>query len=852
MAAVVIMGNAPADRLHSVLAALDGQILPVRQIIVHVAEGAPAQAALTAILTRRADVTAARPGYGKISDEIEAVMLLSNTVTLRPEATAAMAAEMRVRDADLVYADEVFVDEDGVLAEPFFKPSYSPRLSAATNYIGNCALIRAKLFQSLLIDHFIDDAALEIDVASFITAISANLDRGHIANVPMPLVEDNDWRRATLPGPSRHPVIQRRGTATIIIPTRDRLHLLAPCIESILAKTKFARESYEIIVVDNGSTDTATLSYLKEGNELGKFRIIHDGGDFNYARLNNGAARVALSDVLVFLNNDTVVIQDDWLERLVDAALDPCVGIVGAKLLYEDDSVQHGGVVLGIQGVAGHADVHLGPSDSGYHGLALHDREVSAVTGACMAVTRQHFWQAGGFDEALAVAFNDTVLCINMLKMGLFNLQLNSVLVRHLESKSRGFDDTPDRKAKFLEECLYARGIGQKYFLNDIYYSPNLSLHETNKRAVVARRRKPWRAPRLQAKPRILILSSTHQRGHGVPVVIERHANYFCSAGFNVHIGGPQTADDLHYEGCVRAVVNNEFEAAFYAFAHDIDIVMPHTPPFFSVARWSGPYPFVAPYDHGEPPSAFFVDAIDRNAVLTEKAFSLSLAHRRYCNSPSVRDDSGFDDMIVVPLGNSHMAQWDRQLETVRQAVRARRGWTDKIVVLNVCRFHEAERRYKGVEAFIEIAKATRRARTDGTSEIVFVQCGKGNPEDVTAILKCGIDCYANVTDREMVELYCAADVYANFSQWEGWNLGIAQALAYGLPIIASDIPAHRQNFDIFTTSDVLIAAREIIRLAENIAAAGYSPERIPLINTWEEQLSPFTDDLLNSWREWG
>lgn len=848
--AVVIMGTSPASRLDAIVTALDAQIARVRQIIVHVAPDAPARAAVEALAQARADVTTTIGTMQELGDP-DAVLLLAGSVTLKPEATAAMAAEMRTANAALVYADEVFVDAHGAAREPFYKPAYSPRLAATSDYMGNCALITLAGPNAPHLPDLVEAAVSASSVGAFLTALASTLAADQVSSLPMPVIEEMDALRESLPPPRRQPEPHRMARAAIIIPTRDRLNLLAPCVESILAKTSGPRSAYEIIVVDNGSTARATLAYLDEGQRLGKFKVLRDDGAFNYARLNNDAARATSADVLVFLNNDTLIIQPDWLARLVDAALDEGVGIVGAKLLYEDGTVQHGGVVLGVQGVAAHADVNGPPGGPGYHGLAQHDREVSAVTGACMACSRDRFWHVGGFDERLAVAFNDTLLCINMLKAGLTNLQLNSVLVTHLESKSRGLDDTPAKRAKFFEECRLARSLGQDYFLNDIYYSPNLSLQDTYAPSPVTRRRKPWRKPQFKSNPRVLILSCTHQRGHGVPVVIERQVAHFLARGFDVHVGGPQTATDLVYDGCVRTALQGPIDAAVYAVENDVDLILPHTPPFFSVARWAGPYPIVAPYDYGEPPPEMFSDAAERRRVLVEKTFSLALSHRRYGISPSVKDESGFDDMIVVPLGNSHMARWTADRVEDRRRVRASRNWSDKVVVLNVCRFHAAERRYKGVDFFVDVARTARSSGVKGASDLVFVQCGKAAPEDIAALSATGVTCIANVSDEEMAELYCAADIYANFSQWEGWNLGIAQALAYGLPVVASDIAAHRKNFDVFTTSDPAHAANEILRLAHNVITAEFMPPRNALIDEWETRLTPYSDDLLDLWRNW-
>ena len=849
--AVIVMGDAPAARLDAIVAALDAQSLRVADILVHARPGAPARAAAEALAAARADAATAgageaAPGQGQGEGQGEAALLIPASVSLRPEAVAVFVAQMRASDAALVYADACFPGDD---AAAFHKPAYSPRL-AASGYMGGCALVALDAADPAALASLVAAAAAAADPAAFVAQRAASLDPRRVAHAPFAVVEESDPARRVLP-PAPPAPVARRGRAAIIIPTRDRLSLLRPCIESILARTATPRGDYDIVVVDNGSVEAATLAYLQDGARLGKFSVIRDDGGFNYARLNNVAARAATAEALVFLNNDTLIIQPDWLERLTDAALDPRIGVVGAKLLYEDGSIQHGGVILGVQGVVGHADAHLPAASPGYRGLARRDREISAVTGACMATARARFFEVGGFDEKLAVAFNDVVLCAAMLEAGYVNLQLNSVRVVHLESKSRGADDTPEKKKKFFDECLYARARMNKYFLNDIYYNPNLSLQDPYAPAKLPRRRKPWRAPLFREAPRVLILSCTHQRGHGVPVVIAQHVAALLRRGFDVHVGGPQAPGDLVYPGATRAALSDPFEACAYAAAHDVDMILPHTPPFFSVARWAGPYPIVAPCDYGEPPPELFPDAGERRRILAEKIFSLALSHRRYAISPSVKAETGFADMVVAPLGNSNMAQWSDDKAALRARTRARLGWDNRVVVLNVCRFHAAERRYKGVDQFVAVAQAARRAAAPGAPELVFAQCGKATPEDVAAVARTGVACLANVTDEEMAEIYCAADVYANFSQWEGWNLGIAQALAYGLPVVASDIAAHRINFDVFTTADADVAAREIARLGAQVAAAGFAPPRKALVHDWDERLTPYVDDLLKLWREW-
>jgi len=260
---------------------------------------------------------------------------------------------------------------------------------------------------------------------------------------------------------------ERLPLVSIVIPTRDRVDLLAQVIEGIEKRTDY--RAYEIIVVDNGSTDEATLEYLRDTPH----RVIRDDGPFNFSRLNNRAAREAKGDLLLLLNNDTEPLRADWLRSMVEHATRPEVGVVGAKLLYPSGKVQHAGVVLGIGGVAGHAHKYIPGDASGYYHAADLIRNFGAVTGACMLVRRDVFEELDGLDETnLAVAFNDVDFCMRARERGYLVVWTPEALLTHFESESRGFDLNP-REIDYM-----IRRWGDS-LVHDPYYSPNLTLvHE--------------------------------------------------------------------------------------------------------------------------------------------------------------------------------------------------------------------------------------------------------------------------------------------------------------------------------------------------------------------------------------
>ena len=251
----------------------------------------------------------------------------------------------------------------------------------------------------------------------------------------------------------RHPLKQPFPLVSIVIPTRDRPDLLGPCVRSVMEKTTYA--NWELLIADNDSSAPDALALLEQLSTVPAIRVLRAPGPFNYSRINNCAARVANGQVLVLLNNDTEVITPDWLDELVSHAMREGIGAVGAKLLYPDNSVQHGGVVLGLGGIAGHAHRFLPHDAPGYMNLAVSTQNIAAVTGACLAVRREHFEAVGGLDESLAVAFNDIDFCLRLRQTGLRNVFTPWAQLYHHESVSRGLDDTDEKRQVYQQERIF-------------------------------------------------------------------------------------------------------------------------------------------------------------------------------------------------------------------------------------------------------------------------------------------------------------------------------------------------------------------------------------------------------------
>ena len=399
-------------------------------------------------------------------------------------------------DLDLVYTDEDKLDERGSRVEPFFKPDWSPDLLLSMNYICHLAVVRRSLMESAGGFRSGFEGSQDYDLFLRLTERTQQ-----IAHVPKVLYH---WRKiqesaaarrtakpyalesakralrealerrqvsaeVTMPTPGLYRVAYAlpspRPLVSIVMPTRDRAGLLRTCVSSIDERSTY--RDYEIIIVDNGSTEPETIRYLEEIGS--RHRVLRRDEPFNWSALNNWAAKQARGDLLLFMNNDMEVENSDWLEALVEHAVRPGVGAVGAKLIYPTRTLQHAGVVLGLGGVAGHAFKNLPEADPGYCYLPHVIRNVSAVTGACMLVAREAYDAVGGFDESLRVAFNDIDFCLKLRQRGYRVVWTPYAVLLHYESASRGSLHPPEDEA--LMRHRWATVLPR-----DPYYNPNLTL----------------------------------------------------------------------------------------------------------------------------------------------------------------------------------------------------------------------------------------------------------------------------------------------------------------------------------------------------------------------------------------
>ncbi len=413
---------------------------------------------------------------------------------LEPHALFECALALQNDDADVVYSDEDCIDERGVPSDPFFKPDWSPETLLTRDYVGRMLLIRRSVVESVGGVRDVFESARWYD-----TLLRATDRSDRVVHIPQVLYH-RDGRNASRGADVALAVeaaLRRRGEhgqverlengvevrfavsderVCIVIPTRDRADLLEPCLRSIFERT--THPSFEVVVVDNGSRESRTSVLLDEWRwrEPERFRVLADPSAFNYSRLNNEAIASTDAAFIVMLNNDTEVMTPDWMSAMLGQARRPAIGAVGATLLYDDDTVQHSGVVLGILGLAGHAHRFLSGHSAGHYGALQLDTNYLAVTGACLMVEKRKLLEVGGLDESLAVSYNDVDLCLKLHRAGYRNVVVPRARLYHYESKSRGGDDTPAKVARAMQEVGQIRARWPAWSVRDPYYNPNLTV----------------------------------------------------------------------------------------------------------------------------------------------------------------------------------------------------------------------------------------------------------------------------------------------------------------------------------------------------------------------------------------
>jgi GT2 family glycosyltransferase len=405
-------------------------------------------------------------------------------------------------DADLIYSDEDKIDARGRRTSPFFKPDWSPDLLMSVNYINHFCVIRKAagdrvgwfragfegaqdhdLFLRIsresdsifhiprILYHWRavpGSTAMDVGEKDYSSAAGVRALQEHL--------EARGERAAVSAGEMATEYVVRREVAgtpkvSIIIPFKDKVELLKTCLDSILGKSSY--KNYEIILVSNNSEEQATIEYLDSLSHPGVKVIRHDE-PFNYSKINNRAAREATGEFLLFLNNDTEVITTSWIEDMLGYAQQPEKGAVGVKLLFDDDTIQHGGVIVGIGGFADHAFAGAMENNSTFFGRDTWSRNYLAVTAACMMVEKEKFDVVGGFDEEFVVCGSDVELCLRLHQAGYRSLYLGFVKLYHHEAQTRKqWVHEKDIECSLKHYALYLEN-------GDPYYNKNLSLERAD------------------------------------------------------------------------------------------------------------------------------------------------------------------------------------------------------------------------------------------------------------------------------------------------------------------------------------------------------------------------------------
>lgn len=413
-----------------------------------------------------------------------------------------------VPDAEILYSDEDKMSMDGhKFFQPHFKPDFNPDLLRTVNYICHLFVVKRELQERIGGLRKEYDGAQDYDFVLRCTETTE-----HICHIPKILYHwrshenstaenpeskayafeagrkavEEHYRRLGIPATVKqgefpglyrtHYHWKEKPLISIIIPNKDHIDDLERCVNSIDSQSTY--RNYEYVIVENNSTDEDTFRfYEKLEREKSNVRVIYYKGDFNFSDIMNYGAANAKGSYYLLLNNDTEIINPDCLEEMLGYCMRPDVGAVGARLYYEDDTIQHAGVVIGFGGIAGHCFVLHPRGNTGYFHRIICAQDYSAVTAACMMVRKEVFDAVQGFSTELAVAFNDIDFCLKVRSIGKLIVYNPYAELHHYESKSRGLEDTPEKVARFNREiAVFEKRWPEILRDGDPYYNPNLTL----------------------------------------------------------------------------------------------------------------------------------------------------------------------------------------------------------------------------------------------------------------------------------------------------------------------------------------------------------------------------------------
>lgn len=441
----------------------------------------------------------------------EWLAMLDHDDLLRPHALYCMVEAInRLPDAEIAYSDEDKIDDAGRRFDPYFKPDFSIDLFLGQNYLNHLTLHRRSHVVTVggwrpgfegsqdydltlrILERVGTERVVHVPrVLYHWRAAAGSTARGvqeknyalgaglcalqeyaarRLPGASVTEVSGSPYYRVAYPLPSPPPLV------SIVIPTRDGAAVLGQCLTSLFERRRY--EAFEVIVVDNGSVEPETFALFDHWREREpRLRVLSYDLPFNFSAINNFAVAQAAGSLVCLMNNDIEILDDDWLDEMVSLAARPDVGCVGAKLFYPNGQIQHGGVVLGVGGVAGHAFKYAAGDAAGYFSHLKLRRSVSAVTAACLLVRKDVYEQVGGLDESgLTVAFNDVDFCLKVREAGYRNVWTPFAGMIHHESLTRGAETTPEKQARFSAEVRVMQDRWAALLTEDPFYSPNLTL----------------------------------------------------------------------------------------------------------------------------------------------------------------------------------------------------------------------------------------------------------------------------------------------------------------------------------------------------------------------------------------
>lgn len=437
--------------------------------------------------------------------------LLDHDDVLHPAALFEVMKAICERHADFIYTDEnTFRQHPKDAYCPNFKPDFAPDMLRSQNYICHFTVFSRALLDKVGMFRSCFDGSQDYDMVLRLTEAAQT-----IVHIPKVLYY---WRasdssvaadvgikpyaieaakaalaehleRVGLKGtvedsrvPSTYRIryqIDGEPLISIMIPNKDHVSDLKKCIDSIFRLSTY--KNYEIVIIENNSTEKATFDYYEQLREHDNVQIVVWDGPFNYSVINNSGFEYTRGEYILLLNNDIEVITPDWLQEMLMFAQRKDVGAVGAMLYYPDDTIQHAGVIVGVGGVAGHSHKEFPRGDFGFMSRLCIAQNLSAVTGACMMVPRRVYSQVGGLDERYEVAFNDVDFCMRIRKAGYLIVFTPYAELYHYESKSRGLEDTLEKQKRFQGEVLrFKKTWAAELEAGDPYYNPNLTLDAEN------------------------------------------------------------------------------------------------------------------------------------------------------------------------------------------------------------------------------------------------------------------------------------------------------------------------------------------------------------------------------------